>query len=128
VKDVLRDQNNADVSVMAAFRKQVAYLLGIDVVQQIVEDHNARSTASDFKVCRDVLVKMYVTLVRQFCRRRNCCLLAIAPNHPAVEIPFRTRGVEVLQEPHAERSLVGSARSTYYARERVLKFKVITHG
>jgi hypothetical protein len=39
VKEVLRDQNDADVSVMAAFRKRVAHLLGIDVVQQIVEDH-----------------------------------------------------------------------------------------
>ena len=83
MKEVLRDQNDAEVSVMAAFREQVAHLLGIDVVQQIVEDHEARSAASVFKkVCRDALVKMYVTLLRQFCRRRNRGLLAIAPYHP----------------------------------------------
>ena len=41
MKEVLDDQNDADVSVMAAFREQVAHLLGIDVVQQIVEDHEA---------------------------------------------------------------------------------------
>ena len=129
MKEVLRDQNDADVSVMAAFRKQVAHLLRMDVVQQIVEDHVARSTASVFKkICRGSLVKMYVTLLRQFCWRRNRCLLAIAPDHPAVEIPFRKQGVEILQEPHAERRLAGSARSTYYARERVLKFKVFTNG
>jgi len=120
VKEVLRDQNDADVTVMAAFREQD---------QQIVEDHEARSATSVFKkICRDALVKMYVTLLRQFCRRRNRGLLAIAPDNPAVEITFRTQGVEVLQEPHAERRLAGSTRSTYYARERVLKFKVITHG
>ena len=122
-------QNLADVSVMAAFRKQVTHFLGIAVVQQIVEDHEARSTASVFKkVCRDALVKLYVTLRRQFCRRRNRSLLAIAPDHPAVEITFRTQGAEVLQETHAERRLARYTRSTYYARERVLKFKVITHG
>ena len=71
---------------------------------------------------------MYVILLRKFCRRLNRCLLAIAPDHPAVEITFRTKGVEVLQEPHAERRLAGTTRSTYYARERVLKFMVITHG
>ena len=128
MKEVLRDQNDADVSVMAAFRKQVAHLLGLDVVQQFVEDHEARSTESVFKVCRYALVKMYGKLLRQFCQRWIRCLLAIAPDHPAVEISFRTQGAEVLQEPHAERRLAGSARSTYYARERVLKFKVITHG
>jgi len=129
VKEVLRDQNDADVSVMAAFREQVAHLLGMDVVQQIIKDHEARPNESVFKkICLYHLVKMYVTLLRQFFRRRNRGLLAIAPDHPAVEIPFRTQGVEVLQEPHAERRLAGSARSTYYARERVLKFKVITHG
>ena len=49
MKEVLCDQNHADVSLMATFHKQVAHLLGIDVVQQIVEDHEARSTASVFK-------------------------------------------------------------------------------
>jgi len=106
VKEVLRDQNHADVPVMATFREQVAHLLGIDVVQQIVEDHEARSAASVFKkIFRDALVKMYITLLRHFCRRRNRCLLAIAPDHPAVEITFRTQGYEVLQQPHAERRL-----------------------
>ena len=52
----LCDQNHADVSVMAAFRKQVTHLLGIDVVQQIVEDHEARSAARVFKICRDTLL------------------------------------------------------------------------
>ena len=129
VKEILRDQNDADVSVVAAFREQIAHLLRIDVVKQIVEDHEARSTMSVFKkVCRDALVKMYVILRRQFCRRRNRGLLALVPDHPAVEITFSTQGVEVLQETHAERRLPGSTRSTYYAREQVLKFKVITHG
>ena len=129
MKEILRDQNDADVSVMAAFREQVAHLLRIDVVQQIVEDHEARSAASDFKKkCRNALVKIYFTLLRQFCRRRNRILLAIAPDHLTVEIPFHTQGVEVLQEPHADRRLAGSARSTYYSRERVHKFKVHTHG
>jgi len=110
---------------MAAFRKQVTHLLGIDVVQQIVEDHEARSAASVCKVCRDVLVN-YVPL-RQYFERGDRSLLAIAPDHPAVEISFRTQGVEFLQEPYAERRFARSARSTYYARERMLKFKVITH-
>jgi hypothetical protein len=95
---------------------------------EIAEDHEARSAASVFKICRDALVKMYVTLLRQFCRRGNRSLLAIALDHPAVEIPFRTQGVEVLQEPHAERRLAKSARSTYFARELMLKFQVITRG
>ena len=56
MKEVLCDQNHADVSVMAVFRKHVTHLLGIDVVQQIVEDHEARSAASVFKICRDALV------------------------------------------------------------------------
>jgi len=112
---------------MADFHKQVTHLLGIDVVQQIVGDNEARSAASVFKICRDALVKMYVTY-RQFCRRGNRGFLAIAPDHPAVEIPFRTQGVEVLQEPQAEGRLARSTRSTYYARERMLNFKVVTHG
>ena len=103
MKEVLRDQNHADVSVMAAFRKQVANLFGIDVVQQIVENHEARTAASFLNICRGTLVKMYVTLLRQFYRRQNRGLLAIAPDHPAVEIPFRTQGVDVLQEAYAER-------------------------
>ena len=125
MKEVLCDQNHADVSVMAAFRKQVTHLLGIDAVQLIVEDNEARSAVSVFKIFRDALVKIYITL-RHFCRRGNCGFLAIAPEHPAVEIPFRTQGVEVLQLPRAERRFARSARSTYYARERMLKFKVIT--
>jgi len=121
------DQNYAHVSVMAAFRKQVTQLLGIDFVQQIVEDHEARSAASDFKIFRDALVKMYVTL-RQFSQRGNRGFLAIASDRSGIEIPFRTQGVEFLQEPHAEQRLARSARTTYYARERMLKLKVITHG
>jgi len=35
MKQILRNQNHADISVMAASRKQFAHLLGIDVVQQI---------------------------------------------------------------------------------------------
>jgi len=89
VKEVLCDQNHTDVSVMAAFGKHVTNLLEIDVVQQIVEDHGARSAASVFKICRDALVKMYVPL-RQFCPRGYRGLLAIAPVHSAVEILFRT--------------------------------------
>ena len=127
MKEVLCDQNHAVFSVVAAVRKQVTHLLGIDVVQQIVEDHEARPAASVFKICRNALVKMYVTLWQLY-GRRNCGLLAIAPDHPAVEIPFRTQGVEILQEPHAERRLATSARSTYYARERMLTIKAITHG
>jgi len=127
VKEVLCDQNHADVSAMAAFRKHGTHLLGIDVVQKIVEDHEARSAMSVFKICRGALVEMYVPL-RQFCRRGNRGLLSIAQDHPAVEIPFLTQGVVVLQEPYAERRFARYARSTYYARERMFKFKVITHG
>jgi len=36
MKQILRDLNYADIAVMAASRKQVTHLLGIDVVQQIV--------------------------------------------------------------------------------------------
>jgi len=36
MKQILRDQNDADISEMAASRKQVTHLLGIDVVQQMV--------------------------------------------------------------------------------------------
>ena len=127
MKEVLCDQNHADVSVMAAFRKQVTHLLGVDVVQQILEDLEARSAASVFKICRDALVKMYVP-IRQFSPRGNRVLLAIATDHPAVEIPIRTRNVEFLQQPYAEGLLDRSARSTYYAREQMLKFNVTTHG
>jgi len=70
---------------------------------------------------------MYVPL-RQFCRRGKRGLLAITPDHRTVEIPFRTQGVEVLKEPYAERRLARFSRSTYYARERMLDLKVITHG
>ena len=62
MKEVLCDQNHADVSVMAAFRKHVTHLLGIDVVQQIVEDHKAPSAANVFEVCRNALVQWYVPL------------------------------------------------------------------
>jgi len=62
VKDVLCDQNQDDVSVTAALRKQVTDLLGTDVVRQIVKEHEARSVASVFKICWDALVKMYVPL------------------------------------------------------------------
>ena len=112
---------------MAAFRKQVTHLLGIDVVQKIVEDHEARSAASVFEVCRDALVETYAPL-RHFCRRGNRGLLAIVPDHPAVKIRCRTQGVEVLQEPYVGRRRARTARSTYYVRERIFKFKVITHG
>jgi len=36
MKQNLPNQNHADICVMAASRKQVTHLLGIDVVQQIV--------------------------------------------------------------------------------------------
>ena len=36
MKQILRNQNHADISVMAASRKQVAHLLGIDIVKKIV--------------------------------------------------------------------------------------------
>jgi len=62
MKEVLCDQNHANVSVMTAFRKQVTHLLGINIVRQIVEDREARSAASVFKIFRDALVKMYVPL------------------------------------------------------------------
>ena len=102
MKEVLCDQNHADVCVVAVFCKEVTHLLGIDGVQQIDEVDEARSAVSVFKICRDALVKIYVPL-RQFCRRGNRGILAIAPDHPAVDIPFRTQGVEVLQDPYAER-------------------------
>jgi len=73
---------------MAAFRKQVTHLLGIDVVQQIVEDEEARSAASVLKICRHALVKIYVPLL-QFCRRGIRGLLAISPYHP----PSKSRSV-----------------------------------
>jgi len=36
MKQIFRNQNNADISVMAALRKQFTHLLITDVVQQIV--------------------------------------------------------------------------------------------
>jgi len=36
MKQILRNQNYAVISVMAAARKQVTHLLRIDVIQQIV--------------------------------------------------------------------------------------------
>ena len=57
MKEILREQDYADISVTAAFRKQVTNLLRINVVYQIVEDHEARSTLRVVKVFRDALVE-----------------------------------------------------------------------
>ena len=124
--EVLCDQKYADVSVMAGFRKHVTHLLGIYVVQQIVEDHEEQLAARVFKICRDALVKMYVPL-RQFCRPGSRRLLACSTRSPRGRNPVpyaRSRGsAQTVERRHAR-----TARSTYYAREPILKFKVITHG
>jgi len=56
MKQILRNQNHADISVMAASRKQVTHLLGIDVVQQIVYDHEARFATTTTEILRYALV------------------------------------------------------------------------
>jgi len=46
MKQILRNQNHADICMTDASRKQVAHLLGIDVIQQIVYDHEAWFTTT----------------------------------------------------------------------------------
>ena len=51
MKEVLRDQYYADITMMTAFRELVAHLLRIYVVQQIVQDHEARSAVLRVAKC-----------------------------------------------------------------------------
>ena len=50
MKKNLSNQNHADISVMAAFRKQVTHFFGIDVVYQIVEVNEAWSDVRVIKI------------------------------------------------------------------------------
>ena len=57
----MRDQYHVYITAMTAFREQVAHLLTIDVIQQIVEDHEARSLPQRVaKFVGDAFVTPYV--------------------------------------------------------------------
>jgi len=57
MKQVLRNQNDADISTMTASHKHVTHLLRIDVVQQIVYVHKARfATTTTTEILRYTLV------------------------------------------------------------------------
>ena len=77
---------------MTAFRKEVAHLLRIDDVQQVVEDHEARTLlllVANF--LGDALVETDV-----FAQGGDGSSLAIAPGYAVDKIALGAEGVEVL--------------------------------
>ena len=123
---ILRDQCHADITVMTAFREQVAHLLRIDVAQQIVEDHKEWSAVLRVtKFIGDVLFEtdVFPQLSRGWIRRS----LAIAPDYAAGKMPLGAQGFEVLQESNAEGRLAGPTGAADNARERALESEISSH-
>ena len=98
MKEILLDQYHVDITVMSAFREQVAHLLRIDDVQQVVEDHEARSLL--LRVANflgDGLVETDV-----FPQGEDSSSLAIAPDYAAGKMALGAEGFVVLQETNAK--------------------------
>ena len=126
MEEILRDQYHAYVTVITAFREQVAHLLRIDVIQQIVEDHEARSLPLRVaKFLGDALVIPYVFPQTFQLSRGDGSSLAIAPDSAACKMALGAQGVEVLQETDAKGRL---ARPAGNAREWRLKFQIVGHA
>jgi len=86
MKEILRNQNHADISVMATSRKQVTHLLRINVVYQIVKDHVARFAVRVTKVLRYGLV--IIDVCGQLMTRRDRSILSVTPDYTAVKFLF----------------------------------------
>jgi len=99
MKQNLRNQHHADISVMAATRKQVTHLLRINVVQVIVQDHEARFCPTRVllltKLLRFALV-IFGIFAGQLLTLWNSGLLAVTPYYTAAEFFFGAECVEVL--------------------------------
>jgi len=79
--------------VMAASRKQVARLLGVDVVQQIVYENEARFTTITTK---DLLYALVICGVcGQVLTFRNGSLRAVTPDNAATEFAFGDECIQV---------------------------------
>ena len=84
MEEILPDHYHAYVTVMTASHEQVAHLLRIDAIEQIVEDHEARSLPLRVaKFLGDALVIPYVCPQTCQLSRRNGSCLAIAPDYAA---------------------------------------------
>ena len=92
MKEILRDQYHTDISVMAAFLKQVAHLFRINVIYQIVEDHEALS-AMHVKIFRYVLVESNVFPQYGQLLPGDSRPLAIAPYYPTGKMSFGAQGI-----------------------------------
>jgi len=87
MKQILPNQNYADISV--------THVLRIDVVQQIIKDHEAWfATTITTKILRFTLVICGVG--GQQLTRRNSGLLTITPDYASAKITFGAEGVDFL--------------------------------
>jgi len=94
MKEILSNQNHADNSVMAASRKQVTHLLGLDVVEEIVYNHEAPFTTTATNVLPYALV--ICGFLWQLLTFGNGGLLTVTPDYTAAEFAFGAEGVDVL--------------------------------
>ena len=123
MKEILRDQYNADIPVMTAFLEQVAHLLRIYDVQQIVEYHEARPLSLRVPYfLGDALVATDVSAQGGDSRS-----LAIAPDFAACKMAFGAECIDVLQETDAKGRLARPAGPTDNARKWRLKFHIVNH-
>jgi len=94
MKQILCDQNDAYIPVMATSRIQFAHLLSIDVVLQIVKDHEARFAVCISKVLRYTIVKSDIR--RQLLTGGHSTLLALRLHYSTGKSSLGTEVVEVL--------------------------------
>ena len=71
MKHILFYQNNPDISMMTAFCEQAAHFLGINLVQQIVEDYS--------RVCKIFWYTFEKLYTSSDVERWDCVLLTVAP-------------------------------------------------
>ena len=93
MKEILRNQNHDDISVMVASRKQVTHLLRINIFFQIFYGHVARFSARVTKFLRHALVIFDVS--GQLQTRLNGSLLAVTQDYTAVKFSFGAEGVKI---------------------------------
>ena len=93
IKEIVRDKYHADIPVMTAFREQVTHLLRINVVQQIVEDHEARSAVLRIaEFLGDALVEKDISPF--LLRGGDSRSLAITPDNAACKMALGAEGNE----------------------------------
>ena len=97
MEENLRDQYHTHITVITAFGEQIAHLLRIDDVQQVVEDHEARPTLRVANFLGDSLVETNV-----FPQGADGSSLFIALDYAAGKIALGAEGIEVLQETDAK--------------------------